>query len=66
MGAFFGILVCCETYRKREGFLEIRAGYWMYEISKTEDNPSAKGLAFLIYPKIKDCVTHFKTFKQSG
>ena len=30
----------------------------MYEI---EDNPDAKGLAFLINPKSKDCVTYFKT-----
>ena len=45
-----------------EGLLEIRAGYWMYEIGKTEDNPDAKGLAFLIHPKIKDCVADFKTY----
>ena len=41
--------------------LEIRAGYRMYEIGKTEDNPDAKGLAFSLHPKIKDCVTDFKT-----
>ena len=52
----------CETYRKGEGLLEIRAGYWMYEIGKIEDNPDAKGLAFLIHPKIKHCVTDFKTY----
>ena len=34
----------------------------MCEIGKTEDNPDAKGLAFLIHPKIKDCVTDFKTY----
>ena len=51
----------CETYRKGEGLLEIRAGYWIYEIGKTEDNPDAKGLEFLVHPKIKDCVTNFKT-----
>ena len=34
----------------------------MYGISKTEDNPKAKGLAFLIHPKIKDCVTDFKRY----
>ena len=34
----------------------------MYEISKTEDNSDAKGLAFLIYPRIKDYVTDFKTY----
>ena len=34
----------------------------MYEIGKTEDNHYAKGLAFLIHPKIKDCVTDFKTY----
>ena len=37
----------CETYRKGEGLLEIRAGYWMYETGKTDDNPDAKGLPFL-------------------
>ena len=59
------IIGLCETYRKGEGLLEIRSGYWMYEIGKTEDNPSAKGLALLIHPKIRDCVSDFKTFKQS-
>ena len=52
----------CETYRNREGLSEIRGGYWMYEIGKTEDSPDAKGLAFLIHPNIKDCVTDFKTY----
>ena len=42
----------CETYRKEKGLSEIRGGYWMYEIGKTEDNPDAKGLAFLIHPKL--------------
>ena len=41
----------CETYRKGEGLLEIRAVYWIYEIGKPEDNLDAKGLAFLIHPK---------------
>ena len=31
----------------------------MYEIVKAEDDPSAKGLDFLIQPQIKDCVTDF-------
>ena len=48
------IIGLCETYRKGERLLEIRAGYWMHEIGKTEDNPDAKGLAF--------CVTDFKTY----
>ena len=34
----------------------------MYEIGKAEDNPNAKGLAFLKHPKIKDCVTDIKTY----
>ena len=34
----------------------------MYEIVKTEDNPDAKGLAFLIHPKNKDNVIDFKTY----
>ena len=29
----------------------------MYEIGKTEDNLDAKGLAFLVHPKHKDCTT---------
>ena len=33
----------------------------MYETGKTEDNPDAKGLAFLIHSKMKDCVTDVKT-----
>ena len=46
----------CESYGKWEGLSEIRRAYWVYAIGKTEDNPDAKGLAFLILPKIKDCV----------
>ena len=34
----------------------------MYEISKAEDTPDAKVLAFLIHPKIKECVTDLKTY----
>ena len=34
----------------------------MYEMGKTEDKPDAKGLALLMHPKIKDCVTDFKTY----
>ena len=34
----------------------------MYEIGKTKDNPDAKGLAFLIHPKIKDSVTDVQTY----
>ena len=34
----------------------------MYKIGKTEDNPDAKGMAFVIHLKIKDCVTDFKTY----
>ena len=37
----------------------------MYEMGKTEDSPDAKGLALLVHPKIKDCVTDFKTYIQS-
>ena len=33
----------------------------MYEIGKIGDNPNAKGFAFPIHPKIKDCVTDFQT-----
>ena len=32
----------------------------MYGIGKTEDNPDAKRLVFLIHPKIKSCVIDFK------
>ena len=34
----------------------------MHEIAKTDDHPDAKGLAFQILPKIKDCITDFKTY----
>ena len=52
----------CEAYRKGQRLSEIWGGYWLYEISKTEDNPDAKGLAFLIYAKTKDCVTDFNAY----
>ena len=38
---------------------EIKEGYYMYEIGKTEYNPDAKGLAFVINLKLKYCVTGF-------
>ena len=56
------IIGLCETYIKEEGLLEIIARYCTYEIGKTEDNPDAKELAFLIHPKIKDCVIDFRTY----
>ena len=37
----------------------------MHEIGKIEDNPDTKGSAFLIHPKIKDCVADFKTYSNS-
>ena len=43
------IIGLCETYRKGEALLEIRGGYWIYEIDKTEDNPDAKGLPSKCY-----------------
>ena len=51
----------CKTYRKGERLSEIKGGYCMYEIRKTEDNPDAKGLTFQVHPEIKDCVTDVKT-----
>ena len=33
----------------------------MYEIGRTEDNPDARILAFLVHPEIKDCVCEFRT-----
>ena len=54
-----GVNGLCETYRKVEVLSEMKGEYWMHEISKTEDNLDAKGLVFLIYPKINDCFTDF-------
>ena len=51
----------CETYRKGEGLSEIQGGYKRYEIGKTEGTHDAEGLAFQMHPKIKECVTDFKT-----
>ena len=47
------VIGLCETYRNGEGLSEITAGYWTYEMGKTEDNPDAKGLAFPIIQKLK-------------
>ena len=55
------VVSLCETYRKGK-LSEIKGGYWLYEIGKTEYNPHAKGLTFLIHPKINDCVTDFKIY----
>ena len=46
------IIGLCETYRIGGGLSEIRAGYWMYEIGKTEDNPDAKELVIIIITMI--------------
>ena len=37
----------------------------MYEMGKTEDSPYAKGLAFLIHPKLKIVLLILYIFKQS-
>ena len=37
----------------------------MYEMGKTEDSPNAKGLAFLIHPKLKIVLLILHIFKQS-
>ena len=42
------------------GVSENRGGYWMYEVVKTEDNPDAKELAFLI---TSQKTADFKTFR---
>ena len=34
----------------------------MHETGKTEDDPDAKGLVFLIHPQTKDCGIDFKTY----
>ena len=40
---------------------KIREVYWMYDIRKTEDNPDAKGLEFIMYQTIVQCtVLHSK------
>ena len=36
-----------------------KGGHLRYEIDKTKDKPDAKGLAFLIHPKIKILFTDF-------
>ena len=40
----------------RGGIEELKGGAWlyMYNNGKTEDNPEAKGVGFLIHPKFKD------------
>ena len=35
---------------------ELKGGAWLYIHSKTEDNPEAKGVGFLIHPKFKNYV----------
>ena len=57
--------LACENLKKGKGVSEIKGGHWIYEVSKTEDSPGAKGLEFLIQAKTKNCITNFKTFKQS-
>ena len=54
----WGFIGLCETYRRLS---EVRGGYWMHEIGRTEDNPEAEGLAFPIHPKMTACVPDFKT-----
>ena len=49
----------CEKYGKGKGLSESKGGYWMYEISKTEDKPRYKRLGVSKTFKIKDYVTDF-------
>ena len=39
---------------------ELKGGAWLYNYGKTEDNPEAKGVGFLIHPKFKDYVEDIK------
>ena len=48
------IIGLCETYRKGRDYQKNKGGHWMFGIGKTEDNPDAKGLVFLIHSKIKE------------
>ena len=54
------IIGVCETKRAGYGIEKLTGGAWLYNHGKTEDNPEAKGVGFLIHPKVKDFVKDMK------
>ena len=54
------IIGLCETHRKGEGITIIKDGHLLYDAGKTEDQPHARGVAFLINKKIKDNISNTK------
>ena len=49
----------CETKRSGEGLSELPGGHLMFECNKTEERPTAKGIAILINKNLKDFVQKF-------
>ncbi|GFN96623.1 endonuclease-reverse transcriptase [Plakobranchus ocellatus] len=50
------IIGLSETKRRGEGLSEVPGGHWIFEKGKTEDNPTAKGIALLINRNMKKYV----------
>ena len=56
------IIGLCEEKREGEGLWQLRAGKWMFEKAKTEDDRDAKGIAFLVHEDIRKYDIGFKAY----
>ena len=50
-----------ETKREGEGLIELPSGHQIYEVGKTEENKTRKGIAILVNKRLKDYIEEFKT-----
>ena len=50
-----------ETKREGEGLVELQSGHQIYEVGKTEENKTRKGIAILVNKRLKDYIEEFKT-----
>ena len=56
------IIGLAETKRVGQGIEEVKGGAWLYNHGKTEEDPDARGIGFLIHPKITKYVKGFKSY----
>ncbi|XP_072046970.1 craniofacial development protein 2-like [Amphiura filiformis] len=56
------IIGLAETKREGQGIVELQGGMWLYNHGKTEEDTEAKGIGFLVHPKLTDYVTEIKSY----
>ena len=55
-----------ETKREGQGIEELQGGIWLYNHGKTEEDKDAKGIGFLIHPRITKHVKEVKSYSESS